>query len=165
MSTALELIPTPVGPPGPPVVVHGRLKATTSPLRKGEALLLSWSDESTIPRAHRTWCRSHVDRAARRLRLGHIEIRWFEPATSAETGDFYFIAEADDEDPGGVTTPELPMTVALHADIRGPIMKAIIAHEVRHVAQIEARRLLGDVAAMEADADEFALAYLAREAE
>jgi hypothetical protein len=171
-------------------VVHGTLRSNTPAMSKGDVMLLSWVDEATIPAAHRGYVRRHADRAASRHNLGRVRIRWFALATERAAmrvfqeaairairqlgvnivdplppndifrDVFYFVAEADGDEPGGVTHPRMPMTIGLHADIRGPIVKAIVAHEVRHCAQIEARRLLGNVAAMEADANSFALEYL-----
>jgi hypothetical protein len=154
------------------LILTGTQKIDMEPARKGDVVLLSWVDEAEIPEAHRAYVRRHTDRAARRLGLEPIAIRWFGAPTSTSRrhcddcppGDFTGVAREDDTIPAGVTPyPTFPMTIALNAGLRGSAVKAVVAHEVRHVAQCEARRRLNDAHEREADADSFAAAYIDQE--
>lgn len=153
--------------------LSGTLKHETPALKRGEVAFYSLISPESVPIEHRAYVRRHVDRAACRLRLGHVTIRWFvevtELAIDLKTGAILepttwpFEAEQDGEDCGGVVFPAIPMTVHFNAHVRGPIVKAMVAHEVRHVAQLAVLTMLQDAAAKEADAHAFAMAYLDQE--
>lgn len=124
----------------------------------GDVYALSWYPEDRIPPKHRAYVRRHVDRAARDLGLGPIRIRWFGPAIG--DGEFYGEAPSEGVIPLGYTPEEQPMTVGLNKDLRGDMVAAVCAHEVRHVAQNLLRAKLGEPERREEDADGFAAAYI-----
>lgn len=147
------------------IEVDGRVRGGIVPaVAEGAAIMLSWVPEDRIPRGHRAYVRKHVDRAAAQLGLGRITVRWFGPAIAG--GDFYGVAPFADAMPLGVmtdgsgTAKDMPMTIALNAGMRGPIVVAVVAHEVRHVAQHVMRTMLDGREAREADADDFAGQYV-----
>jgi hypothetical protein len=156
--------------------LSGTASVDMAPTEAGQVVYLSWVSEDRIPAEHRKFVRRHTDRAARLMGInGHVKIRWFGPAVNG--GDFTGVAPFADALPMGVMPadaaccPEhdrqqaldFPMTIALLAGARGEMVAAIIAHEVRHLAQHILGEMLGSQAAREEDADHFALAYLASE--
>lgn len=154
--TSLARSPHPVA-----LAIPGTQTADMAPsAARGEQVLMSWIDEDQIPAEHRAYVRRHVDRAARKLKLGHVHVRWFGPPING--GDFWGIAPDADLLPAGVAPDDQPMTIALNAGLRGEAVAACIAHEVRHVAQDVARAMLSDIDQREVDADRFAIDYLGR---
>lgn len=129
-----------------------------TPGQAGEIQFASWVPESRIPPAHVAFVRRHVDRAARELHLPRLRIRWFGPPVG--DGDFWMVCPYDDGMPSGVAPESEPGTVAFNRDLRGPALVGVIAHEVRHCAQLIARQALSDKTWMERDADGFAAEYV-----
>lgn len=126
----------------------------------------SWVPEAAVPREHRESVRRHVDRVGAFLRLGPIHVRWFGPPVG--DGDFWGIG-AKGCLPVGVLPDDMDGTIAFNATLRGDLVVAVVAHEVRHLWQREQMRRLGAVPnpffqfRREADADWFAAWWVERE--
>jgi hypothetical protein len=145
------------------LAIPGTQQANMAPSEaRGELQYMSWVDDDDVPAAHRAFARRHVDRAARKLKLGHVRIRWFGPFVDDGRDSFWGVAPDADLIPAGVTPDNQPMTIALNAGLRGEAVAACIAHEVRHVAQDVALAMLSDIDQRESDADAFAIAYIGR---
>jgi hypothetical protein len=125
---------------------------------EGQDIRMSWIAADRIPREHRAFVKRHTDRAGALLGLGHVDVRWFGPSSGAP--GFWGRAPGPDMLPVGVCPDEYPMTIALNAGIRGERVAAVIAHEVRHLAQRALLERLSHPVEREADADRFATAYV-----
>ncbi len=126
----------------------------------GQIIRMSWIPQERIPREHRAWVRRHTDRAAKALGLGHVDVRWFGPSSGAP--GFRMRSLGAGMLPVGVTPDDYPGAIALNAYIRGERVAAVIAHEVRHLAQQALLEQLSHRGEREADADRFAAAYVAQ---
>jgi hypothetical protein len=146
----------------------------------GQVVLYRWIPEDRIPLAHRRFVHRHADRAARDLGIEKVRVRWFlpSPETSAimltegpdakpadlwaaapEGSGFWGWAPTADSVAMGVCPDDMPMTIALNASLRGvEAVAAVVAHEVRHVAQ-QAGLTPEE---RETDADEYAADYMQR---
>lgn len=145
----------------------------------GVPVLYEWVPAGDVPAGHRRDVRRHVDRLAARNDLGLVRVRWFRVAQDqrcyftvdeGRIADIWAIEDADapardcfpgvsespDETSIGVTSPTMPNTIGIHADLRGDLVALVVAHEIRHLVQDR-----GDVQHdREADAERYALTYL-----
>lgn len=142
-----------------PDTINLAATATTSlpPVAKGELLLLGWVPDDDVPEQHRAYVRRETDKAAGRLGLGHVAVRYFDLPQPGRPPDFTWTAPDDEGIPLGVANGRVErMTIGILAGLRGAAVKAVIAHECRHVLQYE-RGLARD----EADAEAFSFEYVA----
>jgi Zn-dependent protease with chaperone function len=155
----LALLPPIEALPAVGLALDGMVLGRRIEIKAGQILPLVWVPDDRIPPEHRAFVIHHADRAAQLAGLeGTVHVRWYEPAIGA--ADFGFPAERDGEIPAGMS-PDLPMTIGLLASLRGELVPAVIAHEVRHLAQNHVRDLLNSETFIEDDANRFARAYLA----
>jgi hypothetical protein len=143
---------------------------------EGDACFFRYVPTDDVPEHHRKRVRKHVDRAARDLQYpAPIKVRYYRhvatrtpPFPGAEPigtfhspdrpppYDFAGPATATGELFLGMVDAGQPDTIALNRGLRGVALAAVVAHEVRHLAQL--RKGATD----EQDAEVYASSYVRR---
>ena len=167
--------------------ITGRIKKepnVSNPKAAGDVLLYKYVEPDRIPVHVRKRARKYTDRLARELSLGHVRVRWMRHVASipppaprvvddgdgpvevydldllghdVAEADFYGVATEPGELRLGLAPPDQPDTIVLLHTLRGPVLAAVIAHEVRHLRQT--RDGMPD-SEREADADAFAAQHV-----